>query len=163
MDDATVAQLLERAISWEDTVRDLYVGLSKSFPSHPGVEDFWKQMAFDESRHASILREARAVLPQSSLSRPLAATETALIISVEAELAHAATFELRTLDDAYELAHKLESSEVNMVFELLVSCHTDSPAIKELLDAQVDEHIDRLRHLAAEFDRPARRSITLVK
>jgi rubrerythrin len=161
MDDATIAQLLDRAISWELTARDLYAALSKSFPSYPDVEDTWKQMAVDESRHASILRETRDVLSQSALSRPLDAAEAALIVSAEAELARAAALELRTLDDAHELAHRLESSEVSTVFQLLVSCRTDDFANKALLDAQFDGHIDRLKRLTDGFDRPTRRSIVL--
>jgi len=161
IDDATIAQLIERAISWELAARDLYVTLSNSFPSHPEVEETWKQMAVDESRHASILRQTRDALPRGCLSRPLVATESALIDSVETELACAAMVDLRTLDDAYEVAHGLESSEVNTVFQILVSCHTEDLATSALLDAQFDEHLGRLKDLANRFDRSIRSSILL--
>ncbi|MDA3936424.1 MAG: hypothetical protein PF636_06110 [Actinomycetota bacterium] len=118
-------------------------------------------MAVEESRHAYILKETRGVLPQSCLSRPVNAAEAALIVSVEAELARAATLELHTLDDAYKLAHRLESSEVNTVFQLLVSYDTDDIATDALFNAQFDEHLDRLKRLAGRFDRPMRRNIAL--
>ncbi|MDZ4179975.1 MAG: ferritin family protein [Coriobacteriia bacterium] len=161
MEDVTVSHLFEQAISWETTAQDLYVGLSKSFPSYPVVEDIWRRMAIDESRHAAILREAAAALPPSCLARLLDATEIALVVSVEAEHAGAAALELRTLDDAYELAHRLESSEVNTVFQLLISCHADDLAANALLEAQFDEHLDRLGRLAKAFSRPVRQGIAL--
>jgi hypothetical protein len=161
MDNVTIADLIEQAISWEITAQDLYVGLSKSFPSFPVVEDIWRRMAKDESRHAAILREGSAALPPSCLTRHLDATEMALVGLVEAELASAAALPLCTLDDAYELAHRLESSEVNTVFQLLVSCHADDLAADALLEAQFDEHLDRLRRLAKAFNRPVRQGIAL--
>lgn len=161
MDDSTVAQLIERAISWENTARDLYLTLSSAFPSYPAVQDIWKQMAIDESTHAAILRKVMDSLPESRLSQRLGAEEVGLIAAVEKELARAAAADLRTLDDAYELAHRLESSEVNTVFQLLVSFQADDLAATSLVDAQFDDHLDRLAHLAGRYDRATRRSIVL--
>jgi fructose-1-phosphate kinase PfkB-like protein len=161
MDDVTIAHLVERAISWEVTAHDLYIALSGSFPSYPIVEGIWKQMAIDESKHAAILRDASAALSPSCLERRLDGKETALIVSVEAELARAAVLELHTLDEAYELAHQLESSEINTVFQLLVSCRTDELAADALLNAQFDAHLERLKYLAEVFSRPVRQSIAL--
>ncbi len=163
MDDATIEYLIERAISWEIAARDLYVTLSEAFPSQPSVAETWRQMAIDESAHAAILRDTRASLPESRLAEHLGTAETALIESVEGQLAQVRAAKLRTLDDAYELAHGLESSEVNTVFQLVVSFHAEDVGTEALIDAQLEEHIGRLTRLADQFDRAARRSMVLQK
>ncbi len=161
MGDATIEDLIVRAISWELAARDLYVALSEAFPSQPSIAEMWRQMAIDESAHVAILRNARDSLPESRLSERLGTAEAALIESVEEQLARIRVAELRTLDDAYELAHWLESLEVNSVFQFFVSFHAEDVDTTALVNAQFEEHLERLTALAGQFDRAARQSIVL--
>ena len=161
MGDVTIANLIDLAISWEMAARDLYATVSEAFPSQPSVAETWRQMAIDESAHAGVLQNVRASLPEGRLAQRLGATEAALIESMEHTLAQVRTATPRTLDEVYELAHILESSEVNAVFKLVISFHIGDGPAGTLVDAQLEEHLGKLRHLARHFDRAARRSILI--
>ena len=159
MEPVTVAGFIERAMTWESAARDYYLTFSSAFRSDSAVAEIWQQMADDESRHLSILTRTRDSLSDHRLAAPLDSRGVALVESVEAEFRRIRTAEVRTLDDAYEIAHGLESSEVNAVFELLVTLQAEDAGATALLEAQFGEHVGRLALLARRYDREARRRI----
>ena len=157
----TLAQLFESAISWEGEAREMYLALAEAFAGHPAVRALWVQMANDEAIHAALLRQARDATPVERLAELLGPLESMHVPSVEAELAAAREAHLRSLDDAYELAHRLESSEIATVFELLTVGTFDESSRARLLANQLDEHLGQLARFAEAYPRSARLGIVL--
>ena len=52
--------------------------------------------------------------------------------------------QVRTLADAYELVNEMEHSEMNVVFEFLISSFPADQEVLSFLRAQLSEHVDRL-------------------
>ena len=50
----------------------------------------------------------------------------------------------QTLEQAYELAHELEHSEVNTVFEFILSEYMEQDAQRDFVTAQLKQHAARL-------------------
>jgi hypothetical protein len=139
----TLADVMDLTISWEETLRDLYSRFAKGFPTHPEIARFWQTMAIAESTHASLLRKTRAVLSPASLSVHLDDRHTEAFEAAALLMSRVSSAGIDTLEDAYELAHEIEGSEVNVLFCLLTS-RLDDSSRSDLISAQFDEHIDAL-------------------
>jgi hypothetical protein len=62
---------------------------------------------------------------------------------IKVPLAHALA-RAETLEDAYQLAHELESSEINTIFEFLLFTFADDPQATQFARDQLHEHVARL-------------------
>ena len=153
----TIERLFELSIAAEKTAGDFYAGLAQKFFHLPEVSEFWKGMAGDEEQHMRRLEAIRDSLTSSQLFVPadravLDAVKNAVKFSVTEMLAS-----VRNLDDAYELAHDLENSEVNTVFELLSTEFRPSRERKEFVRSQVKGHIIKLSNFFHAFGDDERR------
>jgi rubrerythrin len=160
VEDLTVADLYEKAISWESRVRDLYLWLADVCAELPEVRDFWSQMAADESRHVALLTRIRDGLTAGQLGETLDESLVMSARAVDRELSLVSTAMLDTLDAAYELAHRLESCEINAVFTALAA-GSDPELAHELLENQLEDHVGRLTAFGLAYDRATRRSVSL--
>jgi rubrerythrin len=161
---ATVEKLFEVAIRLEAAAGGFYEGLAERFAHCPEVAGFWRVMAAEEARHENRLAEWRASLSAARLSRPAEARmlqmgENVLGTSVEELLRN-----VHNLDDAYEAAHDLESSETNTIFRFFISAFSQDQRVMAMLMQDLDEHVERL---TAEFPSPyatraARRGLIAV-
>jgi hypothetical protein len=157
----TMEWLFERAMAWESAARDLYALMAHWFPQDPRVSRFWQELSGDESRHVDFLQETRAGLSRDQLAAPLDKKAMEIARQVEALLTRVRVEELVTLDDAYELAHELESSEINLVFRLLtVELLADSER-QDFLWTQINEHLERLKRFSQKFKKIDRRMIPI--
>lgn len=163
MSRLTLGELIDQAISWETELRDLYAGLSEAFPAYPSINEFWKHMAIEESSHGTLLRDARAAIPDVQLSRRLGDSETQLVAAARETMAIASETAVRTLDDAYEIAHTLESSEINTIFRLLLMAPISGEDMGELLAAQFEEHIEKLNEFGLRYDHLFRKSVLVMR
>jgi rubrerythrin len=68
MENVTVAQAFEVAISAEKAAEKLFQGLEAKFANHQDVAAFWKQYASDEAKHAEWLEGLQARLTTEQLS-----------------------------------------------------------------------------------------------
>ena len=159
MEGPDLGWLIERAISWETAAAELYLGLAELFSSPPEVAEFWELMSRDERLHARLLATLRDSLPAERLAEPLSRADLESVGSVEQLLETVSAARLDTLDDAHDIAHDLESSEVNTIFSLVMRSAVDSAARRTLIAAQLDEHVGRLTEFGATFDAEMRRSI----
>ncbi len=66
---------------------------------------------------------------------------------------------LGTLDDVYEAAHEMESSELNTVFKVIGMQVADYHEGRELLAAQLDEHTEKLISFGRSMSRAQRASV----
>ena len=147
--DLTVGEILDRAIKIEKRVADLYAVFAKRFSYVPGMSDFWRDLRRDEIGHMGELRVVYESLPAEKLRVP---ESRAISISVHRAMAFVEDdcfSRIKTLDDAYEIARNLESSEINAVFEYLTMELVSPASHSEIIVNQVDEHEKKLE----DFDR----------
>ena len=156
----TVAQFFDRAISWERAAEAFYSALAEMFAADLAVRDIWLRMAADEALHVTLLETGLAHLADDQKTQALTPHQLDVVDSIERELAEIRSEEVATLDDAYELANRLESSEINSVFQMLVLDKLEPDTRSELVRSQFEEHVARLAELRHAFTREERRALS---
>ena len=151
--------LITRAIRCELTVRDLYSQFAQLFSHVPTLATRWQALSEDESSHVELWQEVRGKLSETEFSRDADPDLLQDLLRVERLLEPDLTSRIGTLNDAYELAHQIEDSELNALFRLLVVEPVKEPQRKAFLLAQLDGHLERLMSLGRDFGQKARMSI----
>ena len=142
--------IYEGFIRFEERSAELYLELSVRFHDNPELSWFWVEMAMEEKQHAGMLhhcREAGAFadqLPGKDQIRRL----SSLFQRLESRIAAP---EL-TLNDAFDVAIELESSEINDVYSKLTA-PIEGPAhiMRKKMELSVGEHFQRLHEAARRF------------
>jgi ATP/maltotriose-dependent transcriptional regulator MalT len=128
----------------------LYLELSVRFFDNPELSWFWVEMAMEEKQHAGMLQHCReagvfaAELPDKNQIQRL----NALFRRLEMRLAEPKL----ALDDAFEMAIELETSEINDVYNRLTA-PIQGPAhvMRKKMELSVAGHFGRLADAAAKF------------
>ena len=143
-DQATIAELFDLAIATERAAETLYRELAARFVDHLEVADFWERYAGQESGHAQWLQRLRDTTSPAQLAAP---ADPVMLQNARALSQFAVANALQgihNLDDAYQLANELENSEVNVIFEFLVTHFTMDERTQVFLQAQLRDHLARL-------------------
>ena len=144
IETGSIDELFEQAIAVEQTAQYIYEQFARLFAPHSAVAAFWTQYAAEEAQHArwlDRLRESLAPDQRAALADPeMLATAHALAQSAESQPLN----RIFDLNDAFQLAHYLESSEVNTIFEFLIKTFDSEPGIEEFVHAQIKGHVERL-------------------
>jgi hypothetical protein len=93
-------------------------------------------MAHAETLHARVLERMRTRLDSAVLNSPV---DAKVLRQAQEALRHevvAAAGAVTDLEDAYQLAHEIENSEINTVVEFLVTSFPENPAPGEFLREQ---------------------------
>jgi rubrerythrin len=142
--DETIEDLFELAITAEKLTQVYYHGLIGNFSPWPEVSDFWKGMVKNEMQHATELTNIRDSLGPSQL-RALADPP------IHQKAKHVTRFSvkgslnsIRTLDDAYNISHDIEFSEVNAVFEFLIREYIPSGKLNKFVLSEIENHLAKL-------------------
>jgi len=141
---ATIGDLLAVGVQLEAAAQRFYEGLVEMFRHAPEVADFWRHFAADEMLHGKQLTELHASTSETRLSEPtdammLEAGRKLLVLSPEDRLR-----EVRNLDDAYEIAHDLETSETNTIFRFFITEFSQDRCIITAMLRHLDGHVERL-------------------
>jgi rubrerythrin len=161
MGDETLGWLIEKAVDWECAARDFYVSLTDSFASEPEISAFWRGMSEQESQHAAAYRSIERSIEGCRLSEAIGPEELDYARSVDALWVEVGTQRIETLDEAYELAHVLEGSEVNTVFRMVVLSRMSNAERRDALAAELDDHLDRLTEFGRLYDKPHRCAVAI--
>ena len=137
-------------ISLEDRSAALYLELSVRFFDNPELSWFWVEMAMEEKQHAGMLQHCREAgvfapeLPDKDEIQLL----NALFRQLEARLAEPQL----ALDDAFEMAIELETSEINDVYSRLTA-PIQGPAhvMRKKMELSLAGHFERLSEAASKF------------
>ncbi|MBI5640873.1 MAG: hypothetical protein HZA17_10645 [Nitrospirae bacterium] len=160
----TIAELFRRAISIEKKAGVFYQGLSKKFSNHPAVSDFWKTMMHDEAEHAGILQN---ILDSLSEERREETVDVSVMNISKEEVDYFSSvyslLRIETLDDAYELAFRLESSEINSKVQSLISNYVPSEKRASLILSVLKDHISRLDDFSKLFGNEERRKSVMAE
>jgi rubrerythrin len=163
----TVGKLFEYAIGLEKGAEALYKQLESMFSGYPEVALFWKNYANEERGHAEYLERIRNGVDANRLSRQ---ADSAIFAKVNQCLNKSAQIKLediKTLEDAFQLATEIENAETNAIFEFMIlNFSTDELAQShKFLRTQLSAHITRLEN---EFPNPyksrvARQGVLVIK
>jgi hypothetical protein len=141
----TAATLFELAIAAEEQLESFYRELTEKFERVPAVSVVWNAVADDERKHAETLANIRDSLPPNVLSSEEDPAQVRKAREVLRAITDCASDSVKTLEDAYQLAHGLENSGVNMVFTILVEQYSPSDGRLDLILPAIEIHLERLR------------------
>lgn len=162
--DETIERLFEHAIENEYNIAEIYKKLSKLFSHVPGLYDFWDGLVQDEIRHATILKDSQKLLAPEQLLTPADKKMWNDMVKIRRMLSKNLVGSIKTLDDAYELAHELECSEVNTVFQFLAAEFLPPGERQKQVVSEITIHQQKLFDLNRHFgDRNWRRGITIQR
>jgi rubrerythrin len=158
--ERTIHHVIQGAIEAENQSRHVYVQFSQMFAHVPDVAGFWQDLAYDEAKHAHTLKKTQDSLSSEQLATP---ADRKLLRSVAKTIALVDKISLetiRTLDNAYELAHELEFSELNYVFKCVAGDFIRQDEKKKIIFSEIEEHQRKLIDFIENFgDRISRRQI----
>jgi hypothetical protein len=137
-------------ISLEDRSAALYLELSVKFFNNSELSWFWVEMAMEEKQHAGMLQHCREAgvfateLPDPDQIQRL----NSLFRRLEARLSEPAL----PLDDAFQMAIELETSEINDVYSKLTApIHGPAHVMRKKMELSVEGHFERLSEAASRF------------
>lgn len=146
------SDLLQFASSIESAANSIYLVFQKQFSdNHPAASKIWAQLADDESNHAAELQRILDTMPQDKLDAPVDEEAVRIISRIVLDVDQVKNRVLnqtKTLKDAYELAHELEYSEVNALFEYCTLGIIPCEDRKDFIVGMINEHLARLDRLS---------------
>jgi rubrerythrin len=145
--DNTVGELFDLLIGIERAAQTFYLRLTEMFAHEPRAAEVWWMMAADEGSHVQLLQRARDTLTPEQLAAPadphlMEAARTAASLMAKKDWAG-----IETLEDAYQMAHEGEHSEINSVFEAVISEYFPVSVQQQFVQSQLREHLERLASL----------------
>ncbi len=137
-------QVFEIAIAAERSAQRLYLDIVQMFASYQPAVELWNALAHDEEHHARVLEYIRSTFAPEAFQRPVdpLLEEQALVLSrLNQEQMKAS---ITNLDEAYQLTHELEHSEINTMFEFLVRAFLTDLELETKAMQNLREHLRRL-------------------
>ena len=157
--DRTVEALITLLVQAEDASQRFYLQLMEAFAHEPTAAEVWWMMGADEAGHIRLLEQVLHSLSPEQLQAPadplwLEQARSAARFSPERALAR-----IQTLEDAYQEAHALETSEINAVFEFVMTEYFPKSLQRSFVLNLLRTHVERLERLRT----PEWRQSILVK
>lgn len=145
------SRIYDGFIQFEERSAALYLELSVRFFDNPDLSWFWVEMAMEEKQHAGMLQHCREAgvfsseLPGKGEIQRL----NSLFRQLETRLAQPKL----TLDDGFDMAIELESSEINDIYSRLTAPIT-GPAyvMRKKMELSLAGHFERLQDAASQFN-----------
>jgi rubrerythrin len=152
--------VFELAITAEIAARNLYRSLIAKFAHVPAVAQFWQGMMHDEEAHAEQLERLRVSLTAEQLAAPVQPSLWRQAAASYDLATHSTADSIQTLDDAYQVAQRLESSEINAVFELLMVQYLAMEHKEEIILSQIRNHTAKMVKFSQLFgEAPTRKQV----
>ena len=143
-DRQSVRHLFEYAIAAEHYAREMYREFARLFAADARVAAFWQRYTAEEMGHARWLEQLLKKLPPEICDAPADSDRLEMARHIiKVPLPHALA-KVETLEDAYQLAHELEGSEINTIFEFLLFTFADDPQATQFARDQLSDHVARL-------------------
>ena len=145
----TVSDIFRIAISLEQKAEDFYLGLSNKFSDHPEVSEFWKGMMKDEEQHARALQKSLNALTEEQRLMPVEVAGTNYSDDeIQRYLSLCDLQSIKNLDDAYEAAYSLESSEINSKVKSLLKEFIKSEEMIYFILSVLEHHVSKLEEFS---------------
>lgn len=147
----TLKELFEHAIQLELQAGRIYRELADRFAHHQQAATLWQALAADEDAHAEMLTQALESVPADKLANQAPAAVWAKVAEILRLMSRKPQRTITNLADAYELAHQLEHSEINAVFEFLSVDVVPGKIEREFVRTQVIVHQQRLTEFRENY------------
>jgi rubrerythrin len=145
----TLEDVLTTAAKFEKAASDFYKMLGGRFSHIPGLAAFFDDLVKDELKHEQMILSVKNSLPKEKLAGIPPEDLKTSMFSIQKLIKMITEYDIQNLDDAYELAHQLEFSEVNSVLKLIITKLVTTERYDEFVATRIDEHEEKL----LEFDR----------
>ena len=159
----TIDEVFELAISCENLAGVVYGDFTKKFAHEPEIVDFWKDMIEDEKKHAESLKEIHKTLSPEQLGLPADLRLVSELKNILTLTLEDVTKDVKTLDDAYEVANDLENSEVNAAFRMLMNEFVPVETRRRAILGTVEIHLGRLINFSENYGAPEWRKTIVAK
>ena len=157
----TVSDIFKTAISLEKRAEAFYYGLANMFSHNPEVSEFWKIMMKDEIYHAQVLQKKLDSLTEEQTS--VQVDMLGIGYSDEEMRMFSSLCDLtgtENLEDAYDKAYRLESSEINSKAKSLIKEFMTSEEMINFILSVLEKHVSKLEEFSKSFgDEEIMRSI----
>ena len=140
----TLHDLFDRSIQIEKQAEVIYKELEKRFAHNPEAAALWKALAADEVIHAQVLAKALEAAPPEKLASQAPVEVWASVQEILDRMGQDLPGSIKSLKDAYELAHQLEYSEVNAIFEFLTVDAVPGNVERAFVRTHIIKHQKRL-------------------
>ena len=135
-------ELLELSLGFEKNAQEIYKNWAGKFSNTPDAAAFWREYSADEAIHASLLEKLRLRLTPDQLAMLI---ESDLVGDTRRLLAYLQKeHDIEDLDQAFQYANMIEHSEINPLFEVVMSTFETNQEAIDLLRSQLEAHIDKL-------------------
>jgi len=139
------------AIAIELMAAGIYKDFEVFFAYIPDIMNFWKSLHDDELNHAEILKETRDSLLPSVLDSTVENLMWENIHLVRKKMMRYQKENIKTLDDAYELTHEIESSEINAIFKFLNLEYFSTPLRESFIASEIMTHQKKMLEFSEKF------------
>lgn len=152
----TLGSLFDSAVASEELAHQVYLEFSRMFAQYPEVSQLWSDLSNDERGHRDLLSLSKEALSPQRLSA-LASPDLICKINIVEKIKIRADIDsINNMKEAYALAQAFEYSEINNIFESLMTI--DGEAVrKEHIFMLVQKHMERFheigRHAKADLRR----------
>lgn len=158
----TIESIFEQAIEIEYHAAVLYKRFSELFSHISEINAFWQELTEDEIHHANSLRDICNSLNRQQRLSPCDKEISETVAKIQRMLSEDLTSPIKNLDDAYELAHQLESSEVNALFKFLSIKFVPDEDREQFVVSEITQHHQKLLNFSSDFgDRNWRKGINI--
>ena len=156
----TIGRLFEHAIAIEYKAAGVYEKFSRIFSHVADLHDFWQRMRNDEVGHATRLKAIHQSLSLEQLGQIADKKMWNSVMRTRQMFGTASVGTIETLDDAYELAHEMEYSEVNAIYKFLATEFVTAVDQEAFVYSQITQHQQKLSDFNQRFgDRESRKKI----
>ncbi len=145
----TTGKAILLAASFEKRAADFYQMLSTRFDYLPEVASFFDEMSHEEREHEIAIISVYKTLASSHLAEPPSQELCDGVLTVSSLLDQILKHEISNLNDAYEIAHQLEFSEMNTLLKFVLVTGLPEQKRTELTAVPIEEHQEKL----LDFDR----------
>ena len=146
----TPRKVYRRFVEFEERAAAIYLQLASRFSHDPKLSSFWLLMALHEKQHAGLLQFClQDGLFASDLPDSAEIQKTAALFK---RLETRAAAPMLNVEDAFELALELESSEVNSLYcYLTTTLHSSMYLLRRKIASSMPDHVDELLVTARKF------------
>ena len=136
--------MFDHAIAIELRAAEIYRDFERFFSHRDDVAAFWADLHDDELKHAGILKDTLLSLSRSQLDEETSALMWEQVYHVYRNINKEDPAAVKNLDDAYEIAHQIEASEVNTIFRFLTLECFPSEFREAFISSEIMDHQKKL-------------------
>ena len=139
------------ALEIEIKIGQLYKEFSTMFSDMPAIAAYWKDLLMDVMDYIKALRKIKESIDNEQVLPTIDDKIWDDVNHVRKKLDRDLLQSVNNLDDAYELAHELESSEVNAIFQFLTKKFMPKEERVKFVVSTMKNHQKKLMDFSENF------------